>query len=136
MHGRKSGEIPARFAAAARQFAEWRRTTTRGTRIPESLWELAVQLAGEHGVWKTARTLKVDYYGLKRRLAEASRVPAPKFSAPSSHFVEVTPSIMASPGECLIELENGDGSKMRIHLKGSQTPDLAALCNSFWSDPS
>jgi hypothetical protein len=37
----------------------------------------------------------------------------------------------ARPGKCLIEMEDGDGSKMRIHLKGSQTPD-SEIANQGW----
>ena len=29
--------------------------------------------------------------------------------------------------ECTLEFENSGGAKMRVHLKGTQTPDLAAL---------
>jgi hypothetical protein len=34
MHRRKFREIPSQSGAAARQFAEWRKTQKRGTRIP------------------------------------------------------------------------------------------------------
>jgi len=85
MHGRKSGEMPSRFAAAARQFAQWRKTTRRSTRIPESLWDVAVDVARSEGVWRTAKTLRLDYYGLKRRL-EADTAPshAAKVGRPTS----------------------------------------------------
>ena len=35
--------------------------------------------------------------------------------------------------ECTLELENAGGAKMRVHLKGIATPDLAALSRSFWN---
>jgi hypothetical protein len=31
-----------------------------------------------------------------------------------------------------LELENASGAKMRIHLQGPETPDLASLSQSFW----
>ncbi len=34
--------------------------------------------------------------------------------------------------ECIVELEHSDGAKMRIHLKGAEPADLAALSRSFW----
>ena len=39
-------------------------------------------------------------------------------------------------GECVLELEDPGGAKMRVHLKGVQAPDLAALSRSFWGDES
>ena len=36
-------------------------------------------------------------------------------------------------GECVLEVENDDGVKMRIHLKGVAMPDLVALSRSFWN---
>jgi len=39
-------------------------------------------------------------------------------------------------GECTLELEDAGGAKLRVHLKGFETPDLAALSRSFWqSEP-
>jgi hypothetical protein len=32
-----------------------------------------------------------------------------------------------------MELENAAGAKMRVHLKGMASPDLAALSQSFWN---
>jgi len=122
------------LAKAAEKFADWRSTKSHGTRIPESLWNLAAKLAGEHGVWRTARTLRLDYRSLKKRAAEVTRNLAPKRTPSSPQFVEVSPAIIATPADCLIELEHPDGAKMRIHLKGSQTPDLANLCQGFWGN--
>ena len=33
---------------------------------------------------------------------------------------------------CLMELEDAEGAKMRVRLQGVATPDLAALSRSFW----
>jgi hypothetical protein len=46
-------------------------------------------------------------------------------------FLELVPPLSAS--ECLLELENAAGAKMRVHLKGVASPDLAALSRSFWN---
>ena len=34
--------------------------------------------------------------------------------------------------ECTLELEDAEGAKMRVYLKGVAMPDLAALSRSFW----
>jgi hypothetical protein len=34
--------------------------------------------------------------------------------------------------ECILELEDVEGAKMRLHFKGIEAPDLAALSRSLW----
>lgn len=43
----------------------------RGTRIPEELWSEAVRVAHVDGVWLTARTVRFNYEGLRRRISRA-----------------------------------------------------------------
>ena len=46
----------------------WRRTRKKRSRIPEQLWKESVEVARIYGVNQAARALRLDYYGLKRRL--------------------------------------------------------------------
>jgi hypothetical protein len=39
----------------------------------------------------------------------------------------------AGPCQCWLELENGDGAKMRVQLRSVAMPDLAAISRSFWN---
>jgi hypothetical protein len=50
-------------------------------------------------------------------------------------FLQVPAALLASPGECIIDFENGHGAKMRVHLKGMAATDLAALVRSLGSAP-
>ena len=47
-------------------------------------------------------------------------------------FVELASPVSASTRECILELEDPGGAKMRVHLKGVEAPDLAALSRCFW----
>ena len=134
MRGRKNGEVSLRLSRAAARFAKWRRTRALGTRIPESLWALAVELATSYGVCQTAVTLRLAYYDLKRRVA-ATALPSGRScaSSPIPALIELAPSTIATPGECVIEFENAAGSRMRVHLRGSHVPDLLALSGSLWN---
>ena len=134
MRGRKNVEVPPRLARAAARFANWRRARELGTRIPPSLWALAAELATTYGVCQTSVTLRLDYYGLKKRLAaKASQPTTPSTPSPRPAFFELAASTLVTPGECVIEFENAAGSRMRVHLKGGQAPDLVALSGSFWN---
>jgi hypothetical protein len=125
MRRRKRGEVPARLSRLEQRFAAWRKNRQRGERIPLSLWKAAAKIAKDVGLNQTATVLKLDYYSLKKHVdrygVEASaREP----------FVELPPMPLAS--ECVIELEDGSGASMRMHLKGNP-PDVLALGRSFWN---
>jgi hypothetical protein len=123
-----------------RRFERWRRSRRRGTRIPESLWASAVNLAGTCGIHRTAKALRVDYYGLKKRVEQQgafscrlpSRLSAEEGSVPA--FVELALPAETGCGQCILELEDAAGSKMRVELRGFEAPDLAALTRSFRED--
>ena len=125
----KDTTLPVAFSEAQGRFEQWRGCKRPRSRIPEELWSLAVGLAREHGVNRTARALRLDYYTLKRRLdgAAASEKAA-------ADFIEVFPVEMVPRGsEWTMELESGTGAQMRMRVKGSDVPDLAALVYAFRS---
>ena len=127
--------IPAAFRAVHRQIEQWRKTRRHGEPMPESLWTMAADLAGKHGVARVARLLRLDYYSLKDRHEGLARQRNVR-SETKPAFVELAlPSPIAVP-ECTLELENPQGSRMRIHLKGASVPDLVLLSRSFWSTAS
>jgi hypothetical protein len=64
--------IPEPIAQLQLQLDEIRSTRPRGKRLPDSVWQAAVELAREHGVYSVARHLRLDYTGLKKRLGGVS----------------------------------------------------------------
>lgn len=110
-----------------KRFELWRKSQKPRTRIPERLWDSAVRVAGQCGLHRTAKALHLEYYALKKRL---DGVNVTRESSPS--FIELRPPACESISECIVELENRDGGKMRIHLKGAIMPDLNALSGMFW----
>ena len=116
------------------RFKRWRSTRTRGTPIPQALWASAVGLAREQGLNRTARALRLDYYDLKKRLESAAGTRCAGHAQPT--FVEWVAPTALGGGECLVELENARGAKMRIQLKGGDLAgSLARLSSAFWSAP-
>jgi hypothetical protein len=92
-------------------------------------------MAGTYGISRTAHVLRVNYDALKRRLEKRTTVTtAGRLETKgSARFVELAPFSSTGSCECLLELENGGGAKMRIQLKSIAMPDLAALSQSFWN---
>ena len=120
--------IPAELQELSRQIERWRNTRPHRMPMPEPLWILAANLARQYSVARVARFLRLDYYCLKDRV-QPSEVTVPG-SGPT--FIEL-PNLTAVPvSECSIELEHPRGSRMRIQVKGSALPDLAALTRTFW----
>jgi hypothetical protein len=112
------------------RFELWRKTRKRCSPIPEMLWASAVELAREHGLHRTARALRLNYYSLKERLPSVEGTSCR--SQKKATFVELLPPGASGLSACTIEMENAQGGKMKIHLQGLGTPDLAVLGNSFW----
>ena len=115
-----------------RQLDQFRSSHAHRARIPEALWHAAVELARQHGLNAVAHPLRLDYMGLKRRLAEISGVSEKK-KARTPGFVELVAPFAAAGAECVIEFESQSGGKMRIQWKGSSTPDWASLLRA-WRD--
>lgn len=126
---RKSQDRKAapRLARLEQRFALWRRTRNRGDRIPGALWRSAAKVAADFGVNVTAKRLHLDYYTLKEHV---DRLGAE--SSSTSPFVEIPSAPTAHASECVIELDDGMGASMRVHLKGAEVPDVLALGRSFW----
>lgn len=125
---KKRREVPAPLLKLKRKFSEWRASRSPGQRIPESLWKSAAKLAAEYGLSQTATVLSLDYYSLKRRVEQQSVE-----TTSAAAFIELPPAPLAASGECIIELEDAAGASMRIHLKGTELPDLLELGRSFWN---
>lgn len=120
----------------ADQFTAWRAQRSAGTRIPDRLWKAAARAALCFGVNRTAKTLVIDYYSLRKRvteIGESSGSMRESNSLPA--FVELPASplaVAAQLSECVIEFEKPGGAKLRVQLKGAQVPDLLALGSAFW----
>jgi hypothetical protein len=79
-------------------------------------------------VSRTAAALGLDYYSLRRRTATA----AAQAQSSNPAFVELPSSILVGK-ECRLELDNGAGATMRVHLVGYDAADVEALSRSFWN---
>jgi hypothetical protein len=90
-----------------------------------------VKLAEAYGIHPTAKALGLDYNSLKKRVESASQ-SAVAASAKAATFVELAAPAGLGMPECILELEDVEGAKMRIHFKGIEAADLAALSRSLW----
>ena len=126
-------DVPNGMQKIYRRFERWRSSHQGRLPIPKALWASAAETAREHGVFRTAKILRLEYGKLKRMTMSAA--PVKRRPTPSAEFLELvaTQEAPAGPGlsEFLIELE-GPRGKMRIQWKGPMAPDLAGLSRGLW----
>jgi len=125
---RKNKQVPEPIAEVQRQLEQFRAAHPPRTKLPESIWQLAVELARQYGVYPVAHPLRLDYMGLKRRLGRSS---GRRQRAKPPAFVELVASPVAKLDECVIEFESSRGAKMRIQWRAAGPPDWVSLLRAW-----
>ena len=128
---RKSTLIPEPIAQLQRQLEQFRSTQSRRTKLPEPLWQAAVELARQYGVYPVAHPLRLDYTRLKKQLGGPPTRRQRRATKPA--FVEFITPGRSTPEEYVIEFESSGGSKMRIQWKSTVEPDWTNLLRA-WRD--
>jgi hypothetical protein len=119
--------IPEPIAQLQRELEQIRSTQPPRSKLPESLWGAAVELARQHGIYRVAHALRLDYKGLKKRL---NSVASGRQSASKTAFVELVTPPPTMP-EYIIEFESVSGGKIRIQRKAAAPPDWASLLGAW-----
>ena len=122
-------DVPAGMRRVYQRLRRWRSTRRPRAPIPEKVWAAAVEATRQHGVFRTAQILRLEYGKLKRRVDAAG--PDTQRKVPPPAFVELVAPQAAGLSECLIEME-GPRGKMRIQWKGTTAPDLGGLSRALW----
>lgn len=120
----------------------WRKHRDGGrARVPEDLWNSAVEAARIAGIHATSKALRFNYYSLKDRLVLAdSATPRQKAADCGATFVEVQLPSLPPPtardsaaGQTVVELVGTGGTRMRIDVTGTSNVDVVGLAQAFWS---
>ncbi len=121
------------FEAVQKQFEIWRKTRRRRSRIPEELWQAAISLCtNDKSIYEISKALRLSQTRLKERVS-ASKAFALSESPSHPGFVELDFNHSTSLGEYVIEMEEKNGAKMRVHLKGEGGFDWFKLIKAFWA---
>ena len=126
--------IPEPVLELQRQLEQFRSVQTPRTKLPVALWDRAVELARQYGVYAVAHPLRLDYMALRTRVGGATLSQKgvgarARPSAPASFVELIAPHPPAQ--ECMIEFESVRGGKMRIQWKASAPPDWASLLRAW-----
>ena len=122
--------LPAEVERVRGQLEEWRGQRRNGQRIPEELWNAAVQVARRHGLNRVSRALSLDYCRLKRRSGqgESEKEAGHESAVP---VVELDASARETGTACVVELEKGNGARLRVSVGDAATVDWCRLKEAF-----
>src|SRR5579862_8096788 len=126
---KQTGPIPEAIAQLQRQLDQFRSSQSRRAKLPEPLWQAAVELAREHGIYSVAHPLRLDYVGLKKRLGGIHTIR--HRPTKEAAFIELTAPQAAGQHECAIDFEGLSGRKMRIQWKSLTPPDWISLLRAW-----
>ena len=125
---RRQKALPIGVREVGGRIEQWRQTRKKQTAMPEDLWEEAVTLAREHGVYRISQALTVSYDSLRKR---ADRAKKDGRKEPSSGgFVEVDAvqfSVSGGLKQTVVELSRADGTRLVVQMKGPDSLDVLGL---------
>lgn len=114
-----------------KQFEDWRNTRQKREPIPEALWEAALKVAQCNPLGRVSRILRLNYRELKKRIH--SRYGDNFFGVNvGTGFVEVDSRQLFYPAECIIETQQTDGARMKMHIKSGSGFNPLELAKAFW----
>lgn len=123
--------LPAEVERARVRLEKWRARRRPGQRIPDKVWAAAAAAARRHGLNCVCRALGLDYNGLKRRTQpneEGEQTSTPDGEA---LFVELASDSRQEGLSCVVELEKGNGAKLRVCVRDAATVDWCRLKEAF-----
>jgi hypothetical protein len=128
MNHKIAAPVPEAITQLQRQLEQFRSSRPGRTKLPESLWQTAVELARQYGTYAVAHPLRLDYTRLKQRLGG---MPSQSRKQNQPAFVELIGGGGAALPECVIEFESRGGDKMRIQWKAAVPPDWTGLLRAW-----
>jgi len=116
------------------QFKIWRKTKTGRERIPASLWKSAAEVfeIGDHSLHRISKTLHLNQTALKKYVQQQFPGAIKVEPEEASSFIALELDSSLPVSECVIEMEDTTGAKMRMCLRGNTDPNILEICKSFW----
>ena len=113
------------------QFENWRNTRQKREPIPEALWQAAIRAAQYNPIGRVSRILRINHRELKKRIH--TRYGDSFFGVDlGTRFLEIDSSQLICPVECIVEMEQPDGARMKMHIKSGNGFNPLELAKEFW----
>jgi len=112
------------------QFKIWRKTRKNPKPMPQELWAAAAKLTETYSINQISKALCLNHTSLKERVHKMKEACTQEIHLPS--FIELNVEQSALVSECIVEMEDKAGAKMRMCFKGKMDLDLLELGKAFW----
>jgi len=122
--------LPAEVEGVRVRLEKWRAQRRAGQRIPEDVWADAARVARRHGLSHVCQALGLDYKGLKRR-TQLSEQPSCSTVEGEGVFVELAAAAEHVGLRCVVELEKGNGAKLRVSVGDASAVDWCRVKEAF-----
>jgi hypothetical protein len=122
--------LPGSLEQLRKRFESWRQQREKGTRIPEELWQAAMEQSANLGVNQVSQALRLNYNDFKKRIESSGK---PVVSIPEQPaFVEVALNRVYGARECVVEIESSAGDRMKLRFRGESAMDVIEWSRAFW----
>ncbi len=115
------------------RFSHWRDSENRSRTIPEELWNEATALYPRLSVNKIRTSLRLNYSSLTQRIGLKEK----RRGQGEADFIEVLmktpPSRNVEVTGIKVEMRDGSGREMKVHLPEVSPGALDVVIQAFWS---
>jgi len=115
----------------SKEFEKWRKSKSKQCPIPEEHWKASVNLFPAHTITEISRALRLSYVDLKNRIEQKVSTDTVATSTPG--FIEIGAIKSQMESEWVMELEDKNGSRMKLSFKGKKEFSLVEMARAFWS---
>ena len=115
-----------------KQFENWRRERKKGGRIPQRLWQAAAGLSDRHSAGRIATALALDHGRLKQRIAEPGCFGGESQRPVGTEIEFVSIGALPTAHADVVELEDGSGRRLKVHLVGAGSARLIEVAKALW----
>jgi hypothetical protein len=127
---RKKTVLPGSLERLRKRFESWRQQREKGTRIPEELWQAAMEQSANLGVNQVSQALRLNYNDFKKRIKSSGKPVVSVSEQPA--FVEVALNRVDGARECVVEIESSAGDRMKLRFRGESAMDVIEWSRAFW----
>jgi len=130
----------SKFNEVISHFEQWRATRVGKSKIPVHLWQEAIDLYPSYSISEIIKPLGLGYTDFKKKLSKIKESPTPvdfiKIKQKTVNTdISVTPLLQENYQATTIELEKGDGSRIRIQRQLNDQA-LLSIINGYLGDKS
>lgn len=119
----RTKNVPVDLEPIRVDLAAWRAQRRKGERIPAEIWQRVVGAVRQHGLKVVSETLRLNYDRLQRKVG-GGRSESPV-------FVELGGARTEEGLSCVVELEKGNGTRLRIRVREAAGVDWGKVKEAF-----